>query len=398
MKITSIDIYQLKTGCADAGYPIDPIICRVNTDEGIYGFGEGSVSIGVGKYAVFSMIRDVAPFYIGRDPFDNEVVWEEIRTKMYGHMSGGGVIVWSALSALDMALMDIKGKAVNLPCCKLLGGVFQDKLPCYASHYECGWGDDIRKLITPEDYAEVTKKIVSEGYMGLKVDPVIIAADGTNNPRSVTAETFFKYGLMQLAEDRIAAIREAAGPNVEIILDTVCRLDTSAAITIDRISQKYNIGLLEEMIDPFRPMNYKVLKDQCKTPLAAGEKVHTRWGFANYFDLNALTVAQPDMANCGGIAETKKIADMAHVYDVKVSLHNGSAPINYAASIQVEAAIPNFSSHEVLYCRTHPDLVGWGIYDYRPTNGLLDVPMIPGIGNEITEKALKEATQHMVMS
>ncbi|WP_195283236.1 mandelate racemase/muconate lactonizing enzyme family protein [Harryflintia acetispora] len=391
MKITSVDVFLLRPAVSHSTYPSKPVMCRINTDEGISGLGEAGIFTGIGEHAVFGMLQDMAPLVIGRDPMDNEVLWEEIKNILYGHCSGGGVIVFSGMSALDTAMMDIKGKAFGVPCYKLLGGKQNQKLRCYASHIECGWAEDLAPRGSAREYADVAERVMNLGYDMVKCDFIAYDRDKQPLSRRQTAHELSKRAVMKLAEERLCAIRERCGEGMEILIENLCRLDICGSLEMDRLARKYDCLLMEECLDPFRPGNLKVVRDKAVTPLAAGEKVQTRWGYSKYFEEQTLRIIQPDLTNCGGLSETKKVCDMAHVYDVKVQAHAAGTPFAVAAALQLETAIPNFSVHEHLFSNDHPEIKSYCKYNYDPVDGYVSVPELPGIGNELSEQAVREA-------
>ncbi len=187
MKITSVDLFLLKSaGASLTAYPIRPVICRVNTDEGISGFGEAGISTGIGERAVFGMLQDLAPLLIGRDPMENEVFWEEVHGKCYGHISGGGVVVYSAMSAIDTALMDIKGKALGVPVHKLLGGKHNEKLHCYASQVQQGWNGNWGPRGAAKEYADICRAVMHDGFDAVKINFLSYDRDKSTIPRKST--------------------------------------------------------------------------------------------------------------------------------------------------------------------------------------------------------------------
>lgn len=373
-----------------------PVICRVNTDEGICGFGEAGISTGVGEHAAFGMAMDIAKLALGRDPMDNEVIWEEIRGRCCGHMSGGGVVVFSAMSAIDTALMDIKGKALGVPVYKLLGGKYNHRLRCYVSQVQQGWDGDYGPRGKPREYAAICRRVMDEGFGAIKVNPFSFDRDGSPIPRSRTTGPL-RHDIYTLVEERLEAIRSECGEELDIIVENFCQTDLTSAAGLDDIMRRYGVLFVEEPLATFKPELFGVLANRMKTPLATGERVHTRWGFQQLLDQYAVSIIQPDISNCGGISEAKKICDLAHVYDVRVQAHVCGAPIAEAVSYQVEAAIPNFYIHELLFMSQSEENVGYCKYHYRPENGYITVPDLPGIGQEASEKALAECLEHVVV-
>ena len=387
MKITKIDIFmedlpveQFKKGtwC--------PILCRVYTDEGIYGDGEAALAYGNAQNAAFGMVKDLAKLVIGMDPLDNEVIWDKLyKTTFWGQ--GGGPVVNAGISAIDIALWDIKGKYFNVPVYKLLGGKRRDNLRCYASQLQFGWSDHGEVMASTEDYVNVCKKAVDEGYDAVKIDFFTFDRDGRAFDKMEEMQRLLKPYYVQLVEERVAACREAVGPNVDIIMENHSRPDAQSAIQLGRAVQKYNIFYFEEPNTPTPKMN-KFISDRLDMPIAQGERIYTRWQYAPYFENNSVQVIQPDMGNTGGITETKKICDMAYVYDVSVQIHVCAGPISTAAAMHMECAIPNFVIHEHHRNCLYEANRKLAIYDYQPVNGKYKVPDLPGLGNEHSEYAL----------
>ena len=387
MKITKIDIFmedlpveQFKKGtwC--------PILCRVYTDEGIYGDGEAALAYGNAQNAAFGMVKDLAKLVIGMDPLDNEVIWDKLyKTTFWGQ--GGGPVVNAGISAIDIALWDIKGKYFNVPVYKLLGGKRRDNLRCYASQLQFGWSDHGEVMASTEDYVNVCKKAVDEGYDAVKIDFFTFDRDGRAFAKMEEMQRLLKPYYVQLVEERVAACREAVGPNVDIIMENHSRPDAQSAIQLGRAVQKYNIFYFEEPNTPTPKMN-KFISDRLDMPIAQGERIYTRWQYAPYFENNSVQVIQPDMGNTGGITETKKICDMAYVYDVSVQIHVCAGPISTAAALHMECAIPNFVIHEHHRNCLYEANRKLAIYDYQPVNGKYKVPDLPGLGNEHSEYAL----------
>ena len=387
MKITKIDIFmedlpveQFKKGtwC--------PILCRVYTDEGIYGDGEAALAYGNAQNAAFGMVKDLAKLVIGMDPLDNEVIWDKLyKTTFWGQ--GGGPVVNAGISAIDIALWDIKGKYFNVPVYKLLGGKRRDNLRCYASQLQFGWSDHGEVMASTEDYVNVCKKAVDEGYDAVKIDFYTFDRDGRAFDKMEEMQRLLKPYYVQLVEERVAACREAVGPNVDIIMENHSRPDAQSAIQLGRAVQKYNIFYFEEPNTPTPKMN-KFISDRLDMPIAQGERIYTRWQYAPYFENNSVQVIQPDMGNTGGITETKKICDMAYVYDVSVQIHVCAGPISTAAALHMECAIPNFVIHEHHRNCLYEANRKLAIYDYQPVNGKYKVPDLPGLGNEHSEYAL----------
>lgn len=380
MRITSVECF-LGTGVV-SGY----VTVKVNTDEGISGFGEAGLAYGNCSEAAFGQCQDFAKLIIGMDPFNTEEIWEHLHRHTFWGM-GGGPVINAGISALDIALWDIKGKYFNVPVYKLLGGKRRDDLRCYASQLQFGWSDHGEVIATTQQYVDVCKKAVAEGYDAVKLDFFTYDRDGRFFDKMEETSRLLKPYYINLIEERVAACREAVGPNVDIIMENHSRTDTQAAIQIARACQKHNIFYFEEPNIPTPKMN-KFISDKLDMPIAHGERIYTRWQYAPYFENNSVQVIQPDMGNTGGITETKKICDMAYVYDVNVQIHVCAGPISTAAALQLECVIPNFLIHEHHRNCLYEVNRRLALYDYQPVNGKYKVPDLPGIGNEHSEYAL----------
>jgi L-alanine-DL-glutamate epimerase-like enolase superfamily enzyme len=391
MKITSIDVIALET---DRGNGSRPILCRVNTDEGISGYGEAGIAIAVGATAAYALIKDLAPMVVGMNPLYHEVIWEKLFKQSFW-AQGNGAVFMSAISAIDIALWDIKGKAAKMPLYQLLGGKQREKLRAYASQLQFGWavesfnpGKGARG--DPEYYAETARKAVAQGYSAIKTNFLRFDRQGAGVSYKDTTNNLSRE-LMRVADERLAATRKAVGPDIDIIIENHAMTDAATAIQFSRMAEQYDIMFLEEGCTPLNPMVMERIARETVIPLATGERTYTRWGFLPFLENQSLRVIQPDIGNCGGITECKKICDMAHIYDVSVQTHVCSSPISVAISLHLEAAIPNFIIHEHHLGNTLPSCVEMGKYDYQPKNGYLDIPELPGIGQEPSEYSLGRA-------
>ncbi len=386
MKITSVDVIKVLNGQPSIkGTPWNPICVRINTDEGISGFGEAGLCYGNVNHAAFGCCVDFAELIIGMDPMNIEAIWNKLHRMTFWGMGGGGV-VFAGISAIDIALWDIKGKALNAPVYQLLGGKTNEKLRAYASQIQFDWGKVCRPLVKPEEYAEAAKKAMAEGYTCVKVDPVGFDLQGRWMGWSNYG--LLEYDQMKVAVDRIAAIREAGGPGLDIIIELHSLTDTNTAVQLGRELEQFRCFYYEE---PTQPLNAALCKEICskvKIPMATGERSYSRWGFRQFFEERTLGIIQPDLCNTGGISEGKKICDMAHVYDVGVQIHICGGPISTAAALQLEAVIPNFVIHEHHEAAVLDANINLCKYDYQPVNGYFSVPDRPGIGQELTDETI----------
>ncbi|QDR83390.1 mandelate racemase/muconate lactonizing enzyme family protein [Sporomusa termitida] len=388
MKITSVDIIDVANDFSSATSKWRPVVVRVNTDEGISGFGEVGLAYGVGASAGFGMAKDLAQLILGLDPMKNEAIWDMMQKKTFWGQ-GGGTVFSAGMSGIDIALWDIKGKALNTPVYQLLGGKTRDKIRTYASQLQLGWGKgkDKSLLVTPGQYAEVACAVVDEGFDAIKVDVTVLDDKGNYNQSGLTG--VLPDRTLRVGYNRLKAMREAIGPDVDIIVEMHAFTDTTAAIQFGRMIEELGIYYYEEPVMPLNPKQMKKVADKVNIPIAAGERIYTRWGYRPFFEDGSIAVIQPDICTCGGLTEAKKICDMAHIYDVTVQVHVCGGPISTAAALHIESVIPNFIIHELhRYALLEANTKSCK-YDYLPKQGVYEVPELPGLGQELTEETIK---------
>lgn len=398
MKITSVEIYQVKVKNPPVPGWI-PVCVKVNTDEGISGWGESGIPVNAGRAATAMMIKEIAPLIIGLDPLEHDVIWERMFHLSYWSYAGGAV-EFAAISALDVAIWDIKGKYCNLPVYKLLGGKANEKLRTYASQIQLGWGPIDHPVVSPEDYAEQALRAVKQGYKCVKVDPLWTDDIGKstspqkmNFPKDQVSDWEWK-GLnngkqLETVSNRVGAIRDAVGKEVDIIIELHGMTDVNTAIQIGRELDQYKCLYYEEPSHSLNPDMLVALKEGVKTPLATGERIGSKWGFKEIVERRAIAVAQPDLGVVGGITEAKKVADFCNLHDVGIQMHMVSGPILSAATLHCVASFPNFVYHENLAWNISDVFINIGKHkDIAPVDGHYVVPERPGIGQELSEEAI----------
>ena len=400
MKITKVEVFEVQARRPEWR----PVLCRIYTDEGIYGDGEAALAYCNGAPAAAGMIKDLASLIIGMDPLDNEVIWDKLyKCTFWGQ--NGGPVVFAGISAIDIALWDIKGKYFNVPVYKLLGGKRRDNIRTYASQLQFGWGLDVCKdsltmsaphdAVTVQDYVDNAMKAVKEGYDCIKID---FFTYDPNDGHAYTDEECCRLlspYYVNVVEERVKAVREAIGPNVDIIMENHSRPDAQSAVQLGRAVQKYNIFYFEEPNTP-TPKTAKFISDKLPMPISHGERVYSRWQYAPYFEDQAIQVIQPDIGNCGGLTEAKKICDMAYVYDISVQAHVCASPLSTAAALHLEAVIPNFVIHEHHVFNLHDYNRELCTVDFQPVNGRFKVPEEPGLGAEISPWAIEHSIKYVV--
>jgi len=399
MKVTKIEIFDCEVNRRDPSMPaFNPVMVRVHTDEGISGLGEIGLAYGAGAKAAVGMLRDLARFVLGKDPMNVEAIWEDMYRRTYWGM-GGGPVVYGGISAYDIALWDIRGKVLKAPIYQLLGGKTNDSLRTYASQIQFGWGD--KRLLATEasHYAEAARLALAEGYDAIKVDPLQVGRDGYLMPDTGLKRDYFgllSHGETQKGVERIAAIREAVGPDVDIICEIHSNLGTNAAIQFGRALEPYNIYFYEEPVNPMNPNSLAKIADKTTLPVATGERSYTRWGYRELLEKQALAVVQPDLCLAGGITEGKKICDLANMYDATVQVHVCGGPVSTAASLHLEAVIPNFIIHEHHTFALKPCIRELCVNDYQPKNGRFQIPDAPGPGQELNETIAMTYLAHTI--
>jgi galactonate dehydratase len=376
MKITEVEIWDVKLSPTVTSW--NPVVVRVHTDEGISGVGEVALAYGVGSAAGLGMARNLAErFLIGADPFRIEYLWDQMFRKTFWGQ-GGGPVVFGGMSAIDEALWDIKGKALGVPAYELLGGRCWDRLRVYAN----GW---YHGCVTPQDYAEAAQRVVADGYTAMKFDPFAVAPDGRwDYPRrALDAER------ADLAFERVAAVREAVGPRVDILVEVHGNLGTTSAIQMGKRLEALKPFFYEEPVDALNVACMKKVAENVDIPIAAGERLYTRYGFRQYIEEQVLDILQPDIGLAGGIMETKKIATYAETYNLHVQPHNCAGPVATAAAVQLDVCMTNFIIQEWFPYR-EADHYQWAQEPLEPqvVDGYLAVPEAPGLGIELDEQVI----------
>jgi galactonate dehydratase len=385
MKVSHVEIFDIHCPERTSWHPV---FVRVHTDEGIHGVGEAGLAYDWGHSAAAAMVKEIVEaVLIGFDPFKTELLWSRMLRESFWGL-GGGPVLYAAMSAIDTALWDIKGKALNVPVYQLLGGKTNDNLRTYASQLQFDWSQDCIKMLSPDDYARAASKAMAEGYDAVKVDPIVYDANGDS---SYDRTKLFTPKQMKLFGDRMRAIRKEVGDDVDIIFEAHSLMGCASAIQMGSIVEEVGCMMYEEPVSYLNSAVHKKVSENVKVPIAGGERLYHRWDARPYFEDQSIDVLQPDVGLCGGFTEAKKVCDYADVYDIRIQAHVCGGPVATAASLQLEAAIPNFLIHEH---HTYA-IKSWNrelcIQDYQPVNGKFKVPDLPGIGIELNDKIVKRS-------
>ena len=361
MKISDIKVYKVKPRW---------IFVKVLTDEGITGWGE--MISGTKTETVVAGAYEMGKKLIGRDPFEIERLWQEMHRSFFR----GGPINGTIISGLEMALWDIKGKALNLPVYELLGGAARDRIRVYS------WiGGD-----RPSDVAEQAQARVDKGITAIKMN--------------ATSELHYidSYNKVQAVVDRVASIRDQVGDQLEIGIDFHGRVHRPMAKVLAHALEPYHPMFLEEVVLPENWDSFDDIAREVSIPLATGERLYTRWDFKNLFRQGAIDIVQPDVALCGGILETRKIAAMAEAFDMAVAPHAPYGPVSLAATLQVDACTPNVFIQEQslgIHYNQGFDLLDFvknkEIFQYK--DSYVQLPKGPGLGIDMDEDKIKEVAQ-----
>ena len=298
---------------------------KVETDAGVTGMGE---CVHGGTQAI-AIIQTLRPRLIGVDPFAIDAIFEECRR---AHVFDGGYAgaLITALTGIELALWDLKGKALKVPVYELLGGKFRDKIRVYAD-CEVNPGMDFGEV------KRVVDGVLEKGFTAFKID--VDGGQATNKDRfNHTASAFEHERMLSLIE----MARRAAGPDVGVAVDVHTRLDVSSAIRLARHCEQFHLLWLEEPVPPENVDAMREVKRATSTPICSGENLYLRHGFRELIEKQAVDIIMPDIPKCGGLSECRKIANLAELYYIPFAPHNVSSPVGTMASCHVCASIPNF--------------------------------------------------------
>jgi galactonate dehydratase len=386
MKVTSVEIWDTNVPSMPWHHPV---IIRVNTDEGINGLGEVGLAYGTGHSGGAGYVKNLAEtFLIGADPMKNEKLWEAMFRSTFW-AQGGGPVVFGGMSAIDIACWDIRGKALGQPVYQLMGGKTNESLRTYASQIQFGWDENkFLRLARPEEYAEAAMIAVNQGYDAVKVDPTTF---DENSQRTPDLNKILPNKTVKMVYERIKAIREVVGEDVDILIELHSAPGVTSAIQLGRVLEEFNCMFFEEGVHYLNAGLQEKITREIKIPMAAGERLYTRWGYRQYFEKQSLALIQPDLCLVGGLTEGKKVCDYARVYDITVQVHVCGSPISTAAALQLEAVIPNFQIHEHHVNAIKPGNREICVPDYQPEKGRYAVPDLPGLGLELNESFISKS-------
>lgn len=363
MKITAIKTFIV---------PPRWLFLKIETDEGISGWGEPVVE---GRaHTVETAVSEFADYLIGQDPMRIEDIW----SVMYrGGFYRGGPILMSAMSGIDQALWDIKGRAYGQPIHQLLGGPCRDRIKVYS------WVGGDR----PNDVATAAKKQVENGFEALKMN-------GTEELQMVDS-----HAKIDRVVEMVDAVRQAVGPHIGIGVDFHGRVHRPMAKALIQALEPFRLMFIEE---PLLSEHIDAIGEVTRgtsTPIALGERLYSRWDFRKVLESRVVDIIQPDLSHAGGITECRKIAAMAEAYDVALAPHCPLGPIALASCLQVDAVSYNAFIQEqslgIHYNKTGSDLLDYLVDPtvFKYADGMVTIPTGPGLGIEIDEAAVIEAAK-----
>ena len=359
MKVVGIDTLLCHA------YRTNWVFVKVRTDAGLHGVGEATLEMR--ELTVAAAVKELERTLVGRDPHDIEAFWHDAYRDAYWR---GGPVLMSALSGVEMALWDIKGKALNVPVYQLLGGKVRDRIACYAN----GWFAPAR---TPAEFAEKARVAVRAGFQGLKWDP-FGKSYMTLSP-----------GELRAALECIQAVTDAVGDQTQILIEGHGRFDVPTAIRIGHALEGLNVLWFEEPIPPDNKEGLAEVRRRTRVAIAGGERLYSRWDYREFLRLGCADYLQPDVSHCGGILELRKIAAMGECHHLPVCPHNPSGPVANAATLQLAACTPNFLMLETM----SSDVPYRGLISteqVRFEGGMMRIPDAPGLGIELNEGAIRE--------
>jgi galactonate dehydratase len=356
MKITG-----LKTFIVDA-FRANYVFVKITTDSGLHGVGEGTVEHR--ERAVSAAIEEFLPTIINQDPFATDALVERMGRMSYWRT---GVIIRSAIAAIEAALLDIKGKALGVPVYELLGGKQRDRARCYGNAWFTG-------AKTPDEFAAKARIAVAQGWPALKWDPF------------GTAWLRLERHEYNVAMAIIAAVRDAVGPDIELMIEGHGRFDVPTAIRIAQDMAPYRPYWFEEPLPPESISALANMRAKSPIAIATGERYYEPQRFEELATLHAADYLQPDVTHVGGLSEARRIALQAHAHMIPIAPHNPLGPIANAMTLHLAAATPNFAWLETMVSDVpwRSDIVQENVVIEA---GHMLINTAPGLGIDLNEEA-----------
>ncbi|MCC6286459.1 MAG: mandelate racemase/muconate lactonizing enzyme family protein [Chitinophagaceae bacterium] len=373
MKITDVKVWLVE------GVKYNWTLLKIYTDTGHTGVGEATNW--PGSPIVFEAAKHVGERIIGLNPLKTDFIW----TKLYRDLNWIGPFGASmcAISGIDMALLDLKGKVYGAPCYELLGGAFRKEILLYANYWFTGGGHNV------EDYATQAKKVKEAGFTGLKFDP--FAHTNYLYGEDLSSNLTLTVAQQDLAFNVSKAVREAVGDEFDIMIETHAMLNYSIAVKMAQRLSALNITWYEEPAGPESADTLRAMRERIPSNIAicVGERHYTRYGIKPVLEKYVCDIMMPDITRCGGPSEMKRMATMMEAYNVLLAPHNPNGPLSTLASAHVCASVPNFFRQEFMF-----NDVAWRdtVIDYpiknMVKNGHLCLSDRPGLGVDLVEEEM----------
>lgn len=372
---SALKITEIKCGYIRNGHSL---FVKIYTNQDIWGCGEG-VDATPGTYHLVKLFERRIK---GKNPLNIHRLFEDIRKAGFFEGAQAGMFV-AVLSAVETALWDLAGKALNLPVYQLLGGKFRDKIRVYldTALYQSN-------LPSPEEFADNARKAKEMGFTAVKFD-----LDQRNDPSKYDLYNWTASpGELQRMVDQMAAAREAIGPNIDICADMHGRYDAVTAQQIAKRLESVNLMWLEEPIPAENVEAYQHITQSTSTPICAGENIYLAYGFRRLLEMGAVDIIMPDLQKTGGLGEGQRIANLANLYYVPFAPHMVASFLGAMASCHVCASVPNFMILEwQIYFHTNPMFKEIVSYEGEMVeDGFITLSEKPGIGVEINEEGMKK--------
>jgi galactonate dehydratase len=353
------------------------VFVKVHTDQpGLFGWGEATLEWHT--RSVVGAVEDMASLLVGEDPRRVEHLWQMMYRQHFWH--GNGAVRGTAIAGIDLALWDILGKSLNVPCHELWGGRVRDYVRLYC-HLGGGKMEDFYET-KPDDakrFGELAQQAVSDGYTAFKSMAV---------PEQMPIEGIkpVKYAVAC-----VAAMREAVGDDIDIMVDCHARPSPRMGLIFAKALEPYDLYFFEEPCWPEHMDGIADIQRAVKTPIATGERITSFYGYKELFEKKAASIVQPDITHCGGLTAARRIAVMAEAHGITVAPHNPQGPISTAASFELGFATPNYliceSVHQDVPWRE--EIVDWG-FKVNPKGRTVSPGTRPGLGVEINEEAIRQ--------
>ena len=375
MKITDVKVWLVE------GVKYNWTMLKIYTDTGHTGAGEATNW--PGSPIVYEAAKHVGQRIIGMDPMKTDYIW----TKLYRDLNWVGPFGASlcAISGIDMALLDLKGKLLGIPCYELLGGAFRKEILLYANYWFTGGGHNA------DDYAKQALKVKEAGFTGLKFDP--FAHVNYFYGEDLSSNLTLTMDQQDRAFEISKAVRDAVGPAFDIMIETHAMLNFRVAIKMAQRLSVLDIAWYEEPVGPENIDALRAVRERLpgNVAICVGERHYTRYGIRQVLEKQLCDILMPDITRCGGPSEMKRMATMMEIYNVLLAPHNPNGPLSTLASAHVCAAVPNYYRQEFMFNDVpwRDDIISSPISDMIK-DGHLHLSERPGLGVDLIEEEMEK--------